>query len=312
MRQKSQGETESAPPSLPPNPRTLAGLHKRLWSSFQRWAAENPEAIARLWVWINDARTEDKSEPGLVTLVRSFVLNVAPPNWQSLPPSAHTEVDQLICRTGICLVWVPEADVIMRLLRALSKEARDDLLLDSAPLILDSITARLDEVAHVELTGLGELAREAVEAYRSGFIAPSQTAAAAVVSGVIEEHYGFKFGPAREAFEAETPATAGLWSHRRALVQRALQIAIVNSWRAPKDGQFNRHLTSHGNDPAHYSEVHAIEALMLMAGALRELNETYRVAEMGFGPSPQLTAYAEKRAAAQRSASRMSSRSRYG
>ena len=138
---------------------------------------------------------KDQNEPGLVTLARSFVLNIAPPNWQSLPPSTHTKVDQLICRTGLCLVWVPEADVIMRLLRTPSKEARDDLLLDSASLILDSINARLDEVTHPELAGSRETAREAVEAYHSGFIAPSQTAAAAVISGVIEEHYGFNFGP---------------------------------------------------------------------------------------------------------------------
>jgi hypothetical protein len=265
-----------------------------LRSRFQRWASANPEAIARLMVWLHDQRHQETDEPGLLTLGRSFLLNIAPPNWQSLPAGAHVQVDRLICETGLCLVWVPEAEVIVGLIRASGKGSRDEVLLTSADRILDSVIARTDQVNHPELAGLRELAVEAVETHRSGFFAASQTLAAAILTGVIEDHYGFRFVAAREAFDAEPPARAGLWSHRRTLVQRAIQIAIVPSKYRREQSGFNRHLTSHGTDTAHYEEARAIEALMLMAAALRELNETYRIAEMGFGASPRLERYATK------------------
>lgn len=290
-------ETKDGPADSPvPGGSAGSGANSRggLRSRFQRWAAANPEAIARLMVWLRDQRSQESDEPGLLALGRSFLLNIAPPNWQSLPTGAHVQVDRLICETGLCLVWVPDAEVIVGLIRAPDKESRDEVLLTSADRILDSVLARTDEVNHPELAGLRELAVEAVETHRSGFFAASQTLAAAILTGVIEDHYGFRFVAAREAFDAEPPARAGLWSHRRALVQRAIQIAIVPSKFRREESGFNRHLTSHGTDTAHYEEARAIEALMLMAASLRELNETYRIAEMGFGASPRLEKYATK------------------
>ena len=295
MRHQPANEVVVGPGLSQRSRNTFAALGERLRSRLRRWAAENPEAVARLAVWASDQLPESTREPDLLTLGRSFMFTVAPPNWQSLPPDAHFRADRLICETGLCLIWVPEADVIVSLLRAPDKDARDDVLLVNGSRILDSAATRVDQVTHPELAGLRSLAIEAVEAYRSGFFASSQALAAAIVTGVIEDHYGFTFGLARKAFQAEAPSTAGLWSHRRALVQRALDNAIVNSSRRTPETGFNRHLTSHGSDPAHYGEVHAIEALMLMAGSLRELNETYRIADMGFGPSPRLEDYAAKR-----------------
>jgi hypothetical protein len=293
MREKPKGGPADSPMpggSAGSGANSSGGLRSR----FQRWASANPEAIARLMVWLHDQRHQETDEPGLLTLGRSFLLNIAPPNWQSLPAGAHVQVDRLICETGLCLVWVPDAEVIVGLIRASGKGSRDEVLLTSADRILDSVIARTDQVNHPELAGLRELAVEAVETHRSGFFAASQTLAAAILTGVIEDHYGFRFVAAREAFDAEPPARAGLWSHRRTLVQRAIQIAIVPSKYRREQSGFNRHLTSHGTDTAHYEEARAIEALMLMAAALRELNETYRIAEMGFGASPRLERYATK------------------
>jgi hypothetical protein len=276
---------------------SLAALRDALWSRARKWVTENPEAIARLLVWATDQIEGDIDEPGLLTLGRSFLFTVAPPNWQSLPPDVHLQADLLICETGLCLVWAPDSDVISRLAKAPDKDSRDEVLRVNANRILDSIGTTLAEVTRPELAGLRDLAVEAVEAHRSGYFAASQTLAAAIVTAVVEDHYGFKFVTARAAFDAEAPETAGLWSHRRALVQRALHVAIKNSWlRTPQSG-FNRHLTSHGSEPCHYTEAHAIEALLLMSGSLRELNETYRIAEMGFGASPRLKTYAVSRTA---------------
>jgi hypothetical protein len=129
-----------------------------------------------------------------------------------------------------------------KLLQAPDKAARDAALIDCKAEIIDSIDARLAEVMHPELAGLGALAAEATQAARVGVPAAAQALAAAVISAVVNDHYGFSFGSARKEFDTEAPAVAGFWSHRRALVQRSLQLAILKSRDRPADGGFNRHL----------------------------------------------------------------------
>jgi hypothetical protein len=190
----------------------------------------------------------------------------------------------------------PGPEVVAKLLEAPNKAARDAVLIDYNDEILDSIEARLVEVMHPELAGLQRLAAEAAKAARLGVPSPAQALAAAVISAIVHDHYGFSFGSARREFETEPPTTAGFWSHRRALIQHSLQHAILKSDDRPADGGFNRHLSSHGTMPSHYGEAHAIEALLLMTGALRELEESYLVAERGFAISAPLQDYAERHA----------------
>jgi len=234
-------------------------------------------------------------QDGLLGLLRTFFLGVAPPNWQALPVGMNLQADKLICETGLCLVWVPEADVIAELVDSTDKHDRDAVLVRNTDPILDSIERVLTEVAHPQLGLLRESALEAVDTARAGFFGASQTLSATILTAVLEEHYGFTFGLARQAFESEPPASAGLWSHRRALVQRAIHISILRSDLRSPDGGFNRHISGHGSDLDHLSQPHAVEALMLVGGTLREMHEVYRLAERGFAPTPQI-----KRSAAAR------------
>lgn len=261
------------------------------WSRYLRWAERNPEAVARLKLWAVDL-AETPPEQGLLGLLRAFFLGVAPPNWQALPAGMCPKADELMSETGICLVWVPEADVIVQLVGASGKDERDAVLVRNSDRILASVERVLAEVAHPRLRFLRESAIEAVHAARAGYFGASQALSAAILTGVLEEHYGFSFGLARKAFEAEPPASAGLWSHRRALVQRAIQLSILRSDSRSAEGGFNRHITGHGGDLEHLSEPHSLEALMLVGGTLRELQVVYRVAECGFAPTPQLERHA--------------------
>lgn len=263
------------------------------WSRYLRWAERNPEAVARLKLWAVDL-AEAPPEHGLLGLLRAFFLGIAPPNWQALPAGMGLKADELMSETGICLVWVPEADVIAQIVGASGKEERDAVLVRNSDRILASVERVLVEVAHPQLRFLRESAIEAVHAARAGYFGASQALSAAILTGVLEEHYGFSFGLARKAFEAEPPASAGLWSHRRALVQRAIQLSILRSDSRSADGGFNRHITGHGSDLEHLSEPHSLEALMLVGGTLRELQVVYRVAECGFAPTPQLERHAAR------------------
>jgi len=279
--------------SLPSQPTQLGSEFR---ARVRRWAERNPEGVARLSHWVLNRLPLTGEGLNLLSLMRSFMLSFAPPNWCSLSPESVARADRVVCETGLCLIWVPSPDAVAKLLEAPDKAARDAVLVDCKPEILDSIDRRLDEVAHSELAGLRALAAEAAQAARVGVPAAAQALAAAVISAIVNDHYGFSFGSARKEFETEPPAAAGFWSHRRALIQRSLQLSIVRSRDRPVDGGFNRHLSSHCSDPCHFGEAHAIEALLLVTGALRELEESYLVAELGFAASAPLQDYAARRA----------------
>ena len=181
--------------------------------------------------------------------------------------------------TGLCLVWAPEADLVARLVGAAGKEDRDAVLVRNSDPILTSIERVVAEVVHPELRLLRESVIEAVHTARAGYFGASQALSAAILTSVLKEHYGFSFRLARRAFDTEPPAAADIWSHRRALVQRAIQLSILNSHKHSPDGGFNRHITGHGSDLNHLSEPHSLEALMLVGGTLRELQVVYRIAE---------------------------------
>ncbi|MBS1676387.1 MAG: hypothetical protein JST08_03275 [Actinobacteria bacterium] len=258
-----------------------------LWSLFLDWADRNPEGAARLRLFVVEL-AETPPTDGLLGLMRAFLFGVAPPNWQGLPAGLVREAEILVSETGLCLVWVPDASIVVQLVEAADREERNSILVLNSDRILDSIEATIEEVAHPELRLLRERIFEATQTARSGFFGASQTLSATVLTGVLEDHYGFSFGLARQAFDAEPPAAAGLWSHRRALVQSAIHLSIVRSETRSPDAGFNRHVTGHGSDLGHLSESHSLEALMLVSAAIRELEAAYRVAECGFALTAQL------------------------
>jgi hypothetical protein len=258
-----------------------------LWSLFLDWANRNPEGVARLRLFVVEL-AEAPPRDGLLGLMRAFLFGIAPPNWQGLPADMVQRADALMSETGLCLVWVPDAEVVIKLLEAADKKERDAILVLNSDRILGSIEAAVEEVVHPQLRLLRDKVMEATQTARSGFFGASQTLSATVLTGALEDHYGFSFGLARKAFDAEPPAAAGLWSHRRALVQRAIQLAIVRSETRSADAGFNRHVTGHGSDLGHLSKPHSLEALMLVSAALRELEAAYRVAECGFALTAQL------------------------
>jgi hypothetical protein len=275
----------------------LAPSLHRLADEFRQrvadWIECNPEGAARIALWMEEELGSAEEVGTPADLFRSFVEGLVPPNWWPLRIGMQGEAQRVMTETGICLVWVPPAGVVEAIVIAKSKEDRDKVLLANAVEILDAVDIALSEATHPQLEPTAAAARAALAAQRAGFNGPAQSHTASVLCELIEGHYGFDdFGDARRAFKGEPATAAGLWSSRRASVQQAIFMAIIQSkYRAP-DAGFNRHLSAHGVDPRQFCESHAIEGLMLLAGAVRELHEIYRVADCGFGPSPRLDAYA--------------------
>jgi hypothetical protein len=168
------------------------------------------------------------------------------------------------------------------------KASRDQILLFHREEILDDIERVLVESTHPQVVSLSAAALEALSAARAGLSGPCQAFCAAILTSILEDHYGYpSHADARRRFERETLATAGLSSQRRVVVQQALVKAFLNSAHLPDPDVFNRHVTVHSISDSQLSEANSLTALMLVAGAVRELQEVYLVSERGFAVTPR-------------------------
>lgn len=272
--------------------RSLSELAADFQQWLRDWIERNPEATARISLWAEDYMMQPDRTDAPIDLLKSFMDGLLPRNWWQLTIGRHQHAVKVMAETGVCLVWVPPGEVVDTILRAANKKERDAVLLANSELILASIAEVLDEATHPQLTTNTAAAREALDAYRAGFPGPAQSHAATILSGVVEDHYGWKLGEAASAFEQEASGEVGLWSLRRTMIQEAVRTAILNYSKRPHEPGFNRHLSVHGVSEQQFTPAHALQGLMLVAGALRELHEIYRVAERGFGPSPRLDQHA--------------------
>jgi hypothetical protein len=257
------------------------------------WIERNPEGAARIALWVEE-RAERSEEAAPADLLKSFVDGLVPRNWWPLGLGMHHRAQSVMAESGICLVWVPPAEIVEAIVYASSKDVRDRVLLTNTGTILEALDQVLGEATHPELSATADVAREAVAIYRDGRMRGAQTLAAATLGEVLESHFGFqKFSIARRAFENEQTSDAGFWSYRRVAIQTAIHAAILRSEEQGLATGFNRHLSVHGVSGDQFTPAHALAGLMLVVGALRELHEIYRVAERGFGPSPRLGRHAQ-------------------
>jgi hypothetical protein len=268
---------------------TLIEVAKKL----NEWIKANPEAIAKMLLWLQEQ--EDKGGAERDRDGRSFYELILPANWRTLRAAVLERAQRLMVETGLCLVWVPNAEVIEALVQAPNKAARDQELVHNADSILEDIEGAGEEVLSPHLADLKAGLAQGVDAFRLGLSMPAQAMSAAIVTTILEGHYGFeRFGQARRAFGEEHPDEVGLWSSRRASIHWGLRTAILNKQQRPTDGGFSRHSTAHDVGGGQYSQSKALEALLLAAGSLRELQETYWLAERGYVGNYPLRPLAEK------------------
>jgi hypothetical protein len=266
----------------------LLGLLLRTGRQLQNWAQENPEAIAKILLWAEEGDSSRSSADG-ESSARSFADLILPANWMTLRLGVLNRARHLMTETGICLAWVPGPDVIESIVGASTKEERDQVLIANSDSILDDIEHVVAEVNNPQLLELRSGAEEAVSAFEGGLCMASQAMSAAVITAVLEDHYGFKrFDEARRVFDTEHPNTASVWSSRRIAVQWAIRQAILGPHQRPVDGGFSRHLTAHSVNRTQYNEPNALNALLLAAGSLRELQEIYCVGKRGFAVTAHL------------------------
>jgi hypothetical protein len=200
--------------------------------------------------------------------MKQAVRDALPPNWQGRTVG---EVDQFLTmseETGLNTVWVPRLDVIRELLAAEDDQARGAVLNDRRSDILDDVETCLGGVTHDSLVDDVRLARQAVGAVRDGYDAPGQALAASVLSGTVHDLFAFqRFGDARKRFIRDDPDHVGLSMFRIIAILRTFGRAVTKTDEA--DPGFNRHASLHAHE-GQYTSSHAVSALLLLAGVLRE------------------------------------------
>lgn len=273
-----------------PVPPILASLGRRLG----RWLKDNPEAEARIWLWIEQTGGGQLEGHSVASLVQSFVNVVMPPNWAGLSVDLAERAKQVMLNSGLCLIWVPRAEIVQAIVTTSSKESRDGVLLRHTDSIVEDIESVLKEVTHPQLGELPCAIAEAVDAFHDGYTKASQALSAAALTGMVQDHYGFKkLSDARDAFEAEPPHSADSWYFRRSAIQWLVRDAILKSEDLPASSGFNRNLSVHRVDSEQCTKANALAALMLVTGALRELQEIYLIGERGIAVTPRLKQLAE-------------------
>jgi hypothetical protein len=265
-------------------------LINRLFSPIDTWIERNPKNAEQVGWWIRYvAGTVPREGEEPVGVLERVAHRMLPPNWYELRTAQISRVKQLMAETGLCLAWVPRPEIVAELLVAENKNERDRVLLERAPEILDDLDCALELVDQSQLQAVRTGAERAVDAFRSGHESAAQALCVPLLSQLIEGHFQ-SFRQARKrlgAAEDPDPRAA-----RSALVESVLAASICISYDLPPDGGFNRHTSAHRFDLEQFTPAHAIAAMMLTVGVLRELNDAYREAERDLPYYPTAIAYA--------------------
>ncbi len=194
-----------------------------------------------------------------------------PANWRELDPAEVDHAAGLMGDTGLCLAWVPRAELIRALLAAPDHEARCHILVANGNEILADIEAVLLEIESEELAPIAGAAEEAIRSARAGAPGPAQSHVASALGHVAHSYYGYEsFGPVRERFADIDPINdVGFAEFSFYAIGRAWVISFA-SFKQAGDG-FNRNLTAHYVGAPHYSDANLLAGLMLLAGLTREL-----------------------------------------
>jgi hypothetical protein len=260
---------------------------RRILDQIAAWVERNPKtAEAIFWYFQHGTAPALPGEPQL-----SFVERVSrcmiPLNWLELGVGSHRRVRKVMLETGICLIWVPRPEIVKKLIAPMSKAERDEVLLADEETILADVSECVFAVGHPRLDDLRQSGEEAIAAYRDGHRRAAQALSAALLGAVLTDHFGYqKFDEARRAFESDHPEQVDPRANRIASIQWSIREAIRSSYDWPPPEGFNRHLSAHAVDSDQYTDANALSALMLVAGALRELQEIYAATDRGLPPVP--------------------------
>lgn len=195
-----------------------------------------------------------------------------PPNWVDAEPRLKaTDVLEFMRETRWCLVWVPRAEVVRRLVDS-DQDQRGEVLLSSSKEIVEDARSVLRAIEHPELQQVCKAAREVTDAIEAGLDMAAQSLAASCLSDVINTKFGMTFTEAREDFDIEDPMQIPWVRFRHASVLLLVAAALETYWhdKTPVPPRFSRHASAHSVSEKQYNRENALAGLLLATAFLME------------------------------------------
>lgn len=253
--------------------------------SFSRISRAFDLTVLRQWEELSRRITESIKLPEIDwQRLRDIWKRGLPANWIDLGPDQDiTDLLDLMKENGWCLVWVPRAEVIKRLMDEPDEAARVSRLLDAREEILEDVRDVLGDVQSELLAPNVAACHKALDAFAGGHPEAAQAFATVNMSSLINgEPFSLSFRAARVEFEAEDPIEVPWNSFRLfvvlGMVAQSLQPFFVEKGD-PVPGAFSRHASAHTIDPLQYREENSMAALLLLAAFLRETDLLLQASE---------------------------------
>jgi hypothetical protein len=211
-----------------------------------------------------------------------------PPNW---PVDIDIDrVVEVVQNDGLPLVWVPRAEVVVKVMAAHDRTSRIDVLLDHFDEVTSDCANVLADVDHANLSGPLDLARRSIAALSSGHHEAAQALAVVTTETAVVEALGNGGGTGqynvvkdRVGFD---PASVAYSRVRLEAALAPIRVFFTSWWKnsgAPMPDALSRHVSVHQADPAHYTRSNALIAGMLVASVLRALQEHYELSDRQAG-----------------------------
>jgi hypothetical protein len=201
-----------------------------------------------------------------------------PPNWPEKPmfSSRYLPISR---DDGIPIVWVPRSDIVSGLLDCSDRASCLKLLRERQVDILEDCRRCVAESTHPQLGEVQVLAGQALEAFTSGLMAPSQALAVILCESLIADHVvpsGSRSVYAAAKEEALVDEHVTIVAMRRAFALAPIDRFFTGWFRTspgPSPTELSRHLSVHLPSLQQYSPENSLIAVMLLASLLREIHQ---------------------------------------
>lgn len=202
--------------------------------------------------------------------VTRMVRGSIPDNWE--PEFAGIDLFDLIAESGVCLVWVPRANIVKAMLDAPEGDLGATLTATSG-VVLDDLTTVLERARGASVAGHGDgcaFAAEAIAAARGSHWSAAQALAATGLTHVVQHIHCFPhISEARKKFEERDFDNATMQVIKITLLELCSARALAKYEPGYPPETFNRHASLHGERKS-YSQANALVGLLLLVGWLRE------------------------------------------
>lgn len=200
-----------------------------------------------------------------------------PPNW---PAGVDLDrVVEIVSTDGLPLVWVPRAEIVLKILDAETRDDRVAILLDHVPELVEDCQDVLNGLADDELIGQRQLAQGAVEALGEGHYEAAQALSVVVAETAISRSISGSYREVRTqvTFDPELVSFTLLRLHTALAPIVRFYTPWRPEWPQPAPEALSRHVTAHQADPDHFTRGNGVIAVLLVCSVLRALQELHEL-----------------------------------